>query len=203
MNLKYAWKNTTGWHVETVDGDDNVGKCTSIAIDGDDRPHISYYLLTNWDLRHARLVNGEWELETVDSEYKVGDGSSLAVDEYGKFFIAYFDWTNSKMKLASGNFGDWELESVDRDIWARPGGSHHTSIAIDEEGNPHIAYYYGTVERNPKYAALEGTIPGPDEFTVTACDGKVDVQWEIETLGRFDQVTGFQLLRAEDEYGVV
>lgn len=193
--LKYCHFNGTDWNAEIIDSSAHTGLDSSIAVDKAGVVHISYYNLEDFDLMYARLIDGEWDTERVDSRWKVGDGTSLALDHFSKVYIAYFDWSHSSLKLASGNFGFWELETLDYDIWVRPGGSHHASISIDENGDPHIGYYYGTVQRNPRYATLDGTIPEPDEFTVIAGDAKVDVSWKVETEGRFDQVSGFQLFR--------
>jgi len=40
-NLKHAWKNTTGWNIETVGT--GYGPSSSLALDSNDYPHISYY----------------------------------------------------------------------------------------------------------------------------------------------------------------
>ena len=41
------------WYVETVDSTGNVGAFTSIAIDANDNPHISYGSYANADLKYA------------------------------------------------------------------------------------------------------------------------------------------------------
>jgi len=54
-DLKYARWNGTGWSIETVDSDGDVGEYTSIALDSSDYPHISYHYSEwpNGDLKYA------------------------------------------------------------------------------------------------------------------------------------------------------
>jgi len=42
-DLKYAYQEASGWHIETVDSEGHVGEYTCLALDGNGNPHISYY----------------------------------------------------------------------------------------------------------------------------------------------------------------
>ena len=54
-NLKYAYRDSSGWHIEVVDTAGDVGWYTSIELDSLGLPHISYYDWTNGDLKYARM----------------------------------------------------------------------------------------------------------------------------------------------------
>ncbi|MEE9489914.1 MAG: hypothetical protein V3V91_05680, partial [Thermoplasmata archaeon] len=125
------------WIIETVDSDGFVGMHTSIAIDSNDRPHISYYDASNTDLKYARW-NGTWwgGIETVDSLGVVGEFTALALDGKDDPHITYRDWSNNDFKYAFKAEGKWNLEIVDDS-----GISHYyNSIAIDSRNDPHITY---------------------------------------------------------------
>lgn len=69
----------------------DVGQYTSIAHDATGRLYVSYYDVTDGDLKLAiRDASGAWTTQTVDSTGDVGLYSSIALDPSGKPTIAYF-----------------------------------------------------------------------------------------------------------------
>jgi hypothetical protein len=49
-----------------------VGMGTSIAVDSDDNPHISYFDETNDKIKYARWNGTSWQNETIDSLVSAG-----------------------------------------------------------------------------------------------------------------------------------
>ena len=177
FDLKYASKNGNGsWTVETADGRSRccagwktveVGWWASLALDARGNPHIAYYdksLIREGEeannLKYANKSGSNWTCETVDSTGDVGKHTSLALDAKGDPHIAYSDntkHTNRLLKYASKKGGNWTAEIVP----TPPGsmGIMGCSLAVDAEGNPHIAYYEMTIwmkKGNLKYASKSG-----------------------------------------------
>ncbi|MGH3132798.1 MAG: hypothetical protein ACRDNY_03485, partial [Gaiellaceae bacterium] len=115
---------------------------TSLALDGDGHPHISYQDFTTGALKYARFDGTSWQLETVDTGF-VGFWNSLALDGDGHPHISYHDlsdFTTGDLRYARFDGTSWQLETVDGDGDV----GRFTSLALDDAGNPHISYYDDT-----------------------------------------------------------
>jgi hypothetical protein len=158
-DLKYAYKDGSGWHIEIADGGtDYVGDCISLAIDSNDYPHISYTegtMAPEYYLRYAYKDTGGWHTETLDGTIWAGrTGTSIALDSSDSPHISYEDTMNNYLKYAYKDSSSWTYETVDS-IGSAGGRS---SIALSSNEQPHISY--GTwVTYDLKYASMIDTIP--------------------------------------------
>ena len=136
----------TTWIIETVDASNAVGTHSSIAIDSDGFPHISYYDLY-WDnLKYARWTGIDWIIMPVDTPGDVGWYTSLALDSSDNPHISYYDITNEDLKYARWTGTAWSIETVDSTGYV----GIYSSLALDSNDLPHISYYGNT---DLKYAA--------------------------------------------------
>jgi len=129
---------------------DDIGWFTSLALDKNGTPHISYYDYTNGDLKYCYLKENSWEIQTIDSNGNTGRYTSLVLDSNENPHISYYDYTNGDLKYAF--FNDvWNIETID--FLGNVG--LYTSIEIDSNNHPHISYCnYDT--RTLKYASFNG-----------------------------------------------
>jgi hypothetical protein len=68
FGLLYEYQDAQGWHRETIDDQLLTNNTTSIVIDNQDDPHVSYfYAWPNEGLAYAHRLNGVWQIELVEA----------------------------------------------------------------------------------------------------------------------------------------
>jgi hypothetical protein len=139
MHLIMQAHASSAWSIQTVDSTSVVMNKSSIKLDSNNKPHISYSGYLNGDrgnssLMYAMWTGSNWTIQVVDSNGSVGFGSSIALDPSNNPHISYFDSTNERLKYAKWTGSEWYIQTVDSSVggWA--------SLAIDSNGSPHIAY---------------------------------------------------------------
>ena len=168
-DLKFASWDESSWKIETVDGASKinsdhpqkgrdsryteVGEYSSLTLDGNGTPKISYFDKTHGDLKFAAWNGTSWEIEAVDSNGNVGEFTSLNLDINSDPRIAYYDRTNNDLKFAAWDGAQWQINTVDS---TKKVGTY-TSLALDSAGDAHISYYDST-NRDLKYASGTGHV---------------------------------------------
>jgi len=162
--LKYAHWDGTAWIKETIPLDsDVVGFYTSIALDQNDHPGISFYeyrgpIGSDFVLRlRAVIWNGKyWEVRTVDGSTGSGKINSIAVDSQGRFLLGYanVNGMTAGARFAIWDGSVWKAEVID-DMASNQGHTvgYDLAMALDKKGNPHLSYWDANVPL-VKYATL-------------------------------------------------
>jgi len=132
--LRYASWDGSSWNRQTLDETSaNTGEWTSIAIDGDDRPHISYDRAGG--LGYARWDGACWHYQSLGGG---GQYTSIALDGVDQPHISWGQ--------RSGNY-DVKYVFLDNGTWTTQGVLSHaepgptTSLALDSNDVPHVVFY--------------------------------------------------------------
>ena len=150
--LRYATSND-GWVLHVLDPGVLVGPQASIAIDGNNHVHISYFAIqgTTYDLNkqllsYANNVNGAWTFKTLDSTPDLYNRHwvSIAIDSLGIVHISY-SYKLNLMYATNGN-GGWSTKVVDGSV------NYYCDISADSQNQVHISYQYGAKNSDLRYA---------------------------------------------------
>lgn len=165
--LGYAYRDATGWHIETLYGD-GLAVWTGLDVDSQGRAHVTDALpwATQGTLRYSvRSTSGTWTSQILDANG--GSQSSIAIGPNDEPHIAYLG-QGEVLKYTTLSSGAWQSSIVDS---AGPTG-FETSIDVDASGRPHIAYWQLFNRGNPsdplrghiKYATTDADGPWTSEF---------------------------------------
>jgi hypothetical protein len=135
--LGYASRSDSTWEIELLDAGYNTGWYASLKLDTDDNPHISFTRKDPHILMYASADGtGEWSFQEIDSLSEQCMCTSLALSGEGVPHISYNAGNEVRYTYWTGS--GWHIETVD----ACDSGSFAwgTSIALDSEDQPRIAY---------------------------------------------------------------
>lgn len=144
-----TWTNVI---VDQITGFGRIGTYSSLALDENNFPIISYYdedNFSNNDLKFARSSSltgapGSWTSIKVDIDGIVGRYTSLILNKDGYPIISYYRSTDSSLNLATSltksGIGSWNTEIIDEKNTV----GEFTSLALDETNEPIISYHDNT-----------------------------------------------------------
>ena len=155
--LYYASRTDAGWSFQIVHELRAAGKGSSLALDSNVLPHISYMDWKLYDLMYASKNGEDWIIETVDDGRIYADTTSLALDSAQYPHISYCDWYmgEPRLRYAWKDQTGWHIVVVDDPSIGWEGAGENSSLALDEHDRPHIAYA-GDDEFGLKYAYFDG-----------------------------------------------
>jgi hypothetical protein len=136
--LKYASWTGSSWSIETVDSTGAVGGMTSLALDSNENPHISYRDYSNEKVKYAVWTGSNWNIEIVDS----GSYSSIIIDGNNYPHICYLSLSNYALRYAKWTGSSWNKETV-HDLPGNKIIGMFSSIDFDNRGYPCISYLHG------------------------------------------------------------
>lgn len=154
FKLKYAYWNGESWRLQVLGDAHGYTERTAIDIDTAGRPHIVYKTdtrippsYTGRYAGYARWTGSQWELETLAFG---GQYLSFALDSAGAPHISYFN--NYEFRHATKQGGAWHVEPVGLSSLG-----YGSSIAVDSQDRPHVAYIQDEQNAQLIYAYLDGS----------------------------------------------
>jgi len=146
--LRYAHWDGAAWKVQPIPlASDTFGYYTSIVLDKNDKPTISYYDYEGpgnigfvLRLRTVAFNGSYWEARTIDDEGGSGKFNSMAIDSASHLQIAYANvkTEHASLRFAKSNGKQWTLEKLEGQ--AEPLAVYSVALTLDKNDTPHIAY---------------------------------------------------------------
>ena len=131
--------------IRTVDRAGNAGSYTSLALTAAGFPVISYWDITNADIKVAvcadTTCSSGTTIRTIDSAGNVGQHTSLALTTAGFPVISYWDIANADLKLAVCADATCSSGTTIRTIDSTGVLGGFTSLVLTTAGVPVISYY--------------------------------------------------------------
>jgi hypothetical protein len=189
QNLMYATNSGGSWTITALERSRQAGWSASMAMDSNDKTHISYYDGSSRNLQYMTNAQGGWSKSTVDSNITAGAYSSIAIDSNDKVHIAYYLGVDSSIKYATNSNGNWACSLAD----PVSGGYDCPSLALDTSGKAYIAHY-DIQSGQLIYVTNSITAPSvPGDLQVTAGTSQVTLSWNIPSSNGGDETDHYSV----------
>jgi hypothetical protein len=146
--LMYAVRSEAGiWSENVVYNASSSIMGLSLNIDSSDDIHIAF--CTSGKLDYA-MYDGSWSISMLDNS--AGYYVSIVSDFNDKQHVIYLDDEVLAYSLGyiTNSWASWQIENIDDSAIE----DQTSSIAVDENGNAHIAYYDSYTVNNTSYGRL-------------------------------------------------
>lgn len=140
--------HAAGNSIVAVDTDGITGQFTSLVLDGQGLPTMSYYDAAEGKLKVAHCFEKNCaffnSIFTPDPSIQIGKYSSIAADKNGNPVISYYDEKNADLKiLHCGNFVCSSGNTIASPDTTGTVGQY-TSVTVDSHNFPVVTYYDAT-----------------------------------------------------------
>jgi hypothetical protein len=171
--------------ITSVDTLNDVGAHVSTILGSDNFPIISYFDITNNDLKVVKCGNTSCSagniITTVDTTGDVGRYSSLTLGNDGLPVISYYDGSpNGNLKVVKCGNTSCSAGNIITTVDTLNNTGLHTSITLDSDGAPIISYY-DAINGDLKTVKC-GTVSCSSGNTISVVDGASSVVGEYTSI---------------------
>ena len=188
----YATNSTGTWVIRNIDTEGEAGRYSSIAIDSNDKVHISYCCGSCYHLRYATNAGGSWTVPCYPENSGVNGHTSIKLDKNNKAHISYQAGTT--LKYTNNTSGSWNKVVVDD----RSSTGMYSSLEINSAGAVIISYFDG-VNSDLDLAVKSSKPSAPTLVAATPGDKKVTLNWTEPSTDGGSAITNYTVYRGISE----
>lgn len=135
------------WQSTVVEDEGEVGRWTSIGVDGNGRIHVVHHDVTETDLGYATCASNctsaaSWQTTTADGGGTVGTFADLVLDGNGRIHVTHYDSSEGDLRYSTC-VASCALENSWQSKAAISAGivGLYPSLAGDGDGRIHVSYF--------------------------------------------------------------